>query len=546
MRWNNLRKKIVAVVLLSLLPAEIIASEAEIIKRLTLLEKELSSVKDELKTARSELNNTQEKTRTAVRENHIAEYQKNISTGAADEKNDMASNNISDHTLQNGRQTTQPEPVNKRSSLENMTVGDISRLVRDEIGFTYQGYLRTGWGASNRGSPKTYAAGSLGRFGNELSGWFDLTLNQRVYQQDGKSAYAIVTYDGNVGDKYNDAWFAGDDDNILQFSDIYLATRGFLPFAPQADFWVGRHQLPKYEIQMLDWKLLSHDAATGVGIENWAVGQGLMDISLNRNDINVYSRDFSTTTQMNTNSVDLRYRNIPLWEKVSLSLMGKYAFANKNDSQKRNENNDSYFRTKDTWLAAASLRLELERDAFNEFTLQIANNSYGSSFSNFSGASTSMAQGKYYYGDHSNGIAWRLISQGEIFLSDRIIMANALVWSQGKDIYSYETGAHSNFTSLRAVIRPAWIWNTWNQSGIESGWFVQKNEDTQGNKFKESAFKTTLYHAFKVGPSLLTSRPEIRFYTTYINILSNEISAFRFNDESNNEFISGIQAELWW
>lgn len=51
---------------------------------------------------------------------------------------------------------------------------------------------------------------------------------------------------------------------------------------------------------------------------------------------------------MNTNSVDLRYRNIPLWQSGSLSLMGKYAFANKNDEQERNEDNNSYFRFKDT------------------------------------------------------------------------------------------------------------------------------------------------------------------------------------------------------
>jgi maltoporin len=35
---------------------------------------------------------------------------------------------------------------------------------------------------------------------------------------------------------------------------------------------------------------------------------------LSRNDVDVYSRDFTQTTQMNTNSVDLRYRNIPLWQ----------------------------------------------------------------------------------------------------------------------------------------------------------------------------------------------------------------------------------------
>ncbi|MFH4094845.1 carbohydrate porin, partial [Acinetobacter baumannii] len=72
---------------------------------------------------------------------------------------------------------------------------------------------------------------------------------------------------------------------------------------------------------------------------------------------------------MNTNSVDLRYRNIPLWQSGSLSLMGKYAFANKNDEQERNEDNNSYFRFKDTWMATAIIRQELERKGFNEFTL---------------------------------------------------------------------------------------------------------------------------------------------------------------------------------
>lgn len=71
---------------------------------------------------------------------------------------------------------------------------------------------------------------SLGRFGNEMSGWFDLTLNQRVYNQDGKTANAVVTYDGNVGEQYNDARFGDSaNENIMQFSDIYLTTRGFYP-----------------------------------------------------------------------------------------------------------------------------------------------------------------------------------------------------------------------------------------------------------------------------------------------------------------------------
>lgn len=539
-------------ILLALSSTNVLAAKLTVEQRLELLENQLLENQTELRKTQKEL---------ASYKNKVASLEKNTSPQIAQVTQaelSPAADNIENENKPVG-EVSSPTPVNGtqkvavinheggKTSVESVTLKDISKFIKDDIGFSYQGYFRSGWAASNRGSAQTYAAGSLGRFGNEMSGWFDLTLNQRVYNQDGKTANAIVTYDGNVGEQYNDAWFGdSDNENILQFSDIFLTTRGFLPFAQEADFWVGKHKLPEYEIQMLDWKTLTTDVAAAVGIQNWQLGPGQLDASVSRNDVDVYSRDFSHTTQMNTNSVDLRYRNIPLWQDGSLSLMGKYAFANKTDDQKSNEDNGSFFKLEDTWMTTAIVRQNLPRDAFNEFTLQVANNSYASSFANFSGASNSMAAGRYYYGDHSDGMAWRLISQGEMYLADRIIMANALVWSQGEDVYSYESGAHSDFNSLRAVIRPAWIWDTWNQTGVELSWFAQKNKTEQGVNLKESGFKTTLYHAFKVGPSLLGSRPEIRFYGTYLNIQDNELSQYKFNDDSNNEFMAGVQAEVWW
>ncbi|ECJ3937456.1 TPA: carbohydrate porin [Salmonella enterica] len=539
-----------------LCPPDVAARKLTVEQRLELLETELNANKSELQKTKNELGKYKSKLaklqQTLTRDNNY----NNIATTASDSspiaeniKNENGERSQSTkNTRVNGtQQVAVIEHDGSNTKVESVSLKDISKFIKDDIGFSYQGYFRSGWGTSNQGSPKTYAAGSLGRFGNEMSGWFDLTLNQRVYNQDGKTANAIVTYDGNVGEQYNDAWFGdSDNENIMQFSDIYLTTRGFLPFAPDADFWVGKHKLPQYEIQMLDWKTLTADVAAGVGIENWALGPGLLDASLSRDDVDVYSRDFSHTTQMNTNSVDLRYRNIPLWENGTLSLMAKYSSPNKTDQQEENENNDSYFEMKDSWMLTSILHQNLERDAFNEFTLQVANNSFASSFSSFSDASNTMAHGRYYYGDHTNGIAWRLISQGEMYLSDNIIVANALVYSHGEDIYSYESGAHSDFDSVRTVIRPAWIWNTWNQTGVELGWFKQKNKTQQGITLEESAYKTTLYHAFKVGNSILGSRPEIRFYGTWINILDNELSNFNFNDNSKDEFMAGVQAEVWW
>ncbi|EOT1758977.1 MULTISPECIES: carbohydrate porin [Citrobacter] len=543
-------------VCLALCPVDVLAGKLTVEQRLELLESELTANKNELQKTKDELRKYKSKLASlqqSVVENNYRNTVVSNPSGSSPVAENIKNENgelaqsVANTQVKGTQQVAVIDSNGEKTTIESVTLKDISKYVKDDIGFSYQGYFRSGWGTGNHGSPETYAAGSLGRFGNEMSGWFDLTLNQRVYNQDGKTANAIVTYDGNVGEQYNDAWFGdSDNENIMQFSDIYLTTRGFLPFAPDADFWVGKHKLPQYEIQMLDWKTLTTDVAAGVGIENWAIGPGMLDISLSRDDVDVYSRDFEHTTQMNTNSVDVRYRNIPLWESGTLSLMAKYSSPNKTDQQEDNESDDSYFEMKDSWMLSSILRQNMERDAFNEFTLQVANNSFASSFSSFSDASNTMAHGRYYYGDHTNGLAWRLISQGEMYLSDNIIVANALVYSHGEDVYSYESGAHSDFDSIRTVIRPAWIWNTWNQTGVELGWFKQKNKTQQGITLDESAYKTTLYHAFKVGTSILGSRPEIRFYGTYINILDNELSNFNFNDDSKDEFMAGIQAEVWW
>lgn len=344
----------------ALFPINSLAAKLTIEQRLELLENELSQNKAELKQTKNELG--EYKSQLSTLQKSIAENKYKVATLSEISQQSPVADNIKNENgeqsqvngasaVNGSQQVAVIESKGDQTTIESVTLKDISKYIKDDIGFSYQGYFRSGWGTSNHGSSQTYAAGSLGRFGNEMSGWFDLTLNQRVYNQNGKTANAVVTYDGNVGEQYNDAWFGdSNNENIMQFSDIYLTTRGFLPFAPEADFWVGKHKLPQYEIQMLDWKTLTTDVAAGVGIENWVLGVGLFDMSLSRDDVDVYSRDFTHTTQMNTNSVDLRYRNIPLWDDATLSVMAKYSTPNKTDDQNSNESDDSYFEMKDSWM----------------------------------------------------------------------------------------------------------------------------------------------------------------------------------------------------
>ncbi|MBN3115187.1 carbohydrate porin [Pectobacterium brasiliense] len=519
------------------------AAKLTVEERLELLEKELAANKAELQSTKKEL----KQYKTIIDSHQKAEI-KTPTALTGKESITVMTTPQPKVTSSSGQVTASGDETVAMPQRQELTLNELSKYVKDDIGFTYSGYLRSGWATGTNGSPKSYAIGSLGRFGNEHTGWFDLFLKQRVYNKDGKTAQAVIKLDGNVGQSYSAGWFGDDsaNENKLQYSDIYLTTKGFLPFAPEADFWVGKHALPVYEIQMLDWKSIRTDAGSGVGIENMNVGVGKMDISLTREDLDVYSRNLSSKTQMNTNSIDLRYKGIPLWDGGSLSLMGKYAMANKTDTQKSNEDNNTYFQLKDAYVAAAILRQNLNHGGFNEFTVQAANNSFASSFSRYSGASPFMGYNGYYYGDHTNGTAIRVISQGEMYLSDHIIVGNALVYSRGNDIYSYETGAHSDYESIRTVVRPAWIWDNYNQTGVELGWFTQKNKNQNGVNYKESAYKTTLYHALKVDTSLFNSRPEIRFYGTYLKLLDNEISNFTFPDSKKDQFTVGVQAEVWW
>ncbi|BFO33072.1 carbohydrate porin [Klebsiella pasteurii] len=444
--------------------------------------------------------------------------------------------------------TSEKKTIQKDAVSNDLTLKDISNFVKNDIGFSYNGYFRSGWGTANHGSPKEYAIGSLGRFGNEYTSWFDLQLKQKVYDLDGKTAHAVVMLDGNVGEQYSNAVFDKNSESNLQFSDIYLTTKGFLSFAPEADFWVGKHYLPKYEIQMLDWKSIRTESGAGLGIENWKIGPGKFNVAVVRQDLNARALDYKTSgnsLQLNTNALDIRYREIPLWDKATLELNGRYNMANKSDVVKSGESDGQYYQVKDAWLAAAILRQKFKTGGYGELTLQVADNSIASSFAKISGANPTYGNGDYYYGNHTNGKAFRIISQGEFYPSEDTIMAHALVYSNGHDIFSYDTGAHTDFQSYRSVIRPAYIWDKFNQSGVELGWFRQDNK-SQGQTFSESGYKTTLYHALKIDTSILTSRPEIRFYTTYIRANQTELSNFKFNDNKKDQFSIGAQAEVWW
>lgn len=420
------------------------------------------------------------------------------------------------------------------TNLSDVAKKDIIEQVENDIGFSYSGYFRAGWGATENGAPESFAIGALGRFGNEYTGWYDLYLNKKVYDAEGKVVDAVVVMDGNVSQSSSLGLFNAVSDNYLQFTDMYVATQGFIPALPESTLWVGRHSLGVYEIQMLDWKSNRTKSAGGVGLENIKLGLGSLDVALMREDVATYDDSIGA---INSNVLDVRWKNIPVADKMGLEFDAKYHKANKSEGQSSAE-------LKDAWLTNVVLKTGLDSGGFNELSLQTASNVLASNMMSINDASPDYT---YSTGaEHSDGIGYRLTNQGEIYLSDQVIMAHTLVLGQGNDLYSADDGrSHVDLKTLRAVIRPAYIWDRFNQTGVELGYFKQTNE-ADNITLTESGYKTTLFHAFKVDTSMLTSRPEIRFYGTYLNITDHDIDSFQFKDGKNSQFTIGVQAEVWW
>ncbi|WP_294843850.1 carbohydrate porin [uncultured Gilliamella sp.] len=560
-------KRIVLVTLLSLcyLPNAMAATQDELEARLAVLEQKLLALSEESNDLKKQviasnkqiakLNSDLQKQQVVIN-NQKKALKDSQSTAIVKQQTPVIppqqvnTNNQVIIVSNNGEATQQVDQPVKTA----FTLDEFKDYIKEEIGFSYNGYFRGGWSTSRNGKPKNYAEGALGRFGNEYGGWYDLIFKQKVYDQDSRRVDAIVMIDGNVATNKAAGLFNTQDDNIMQFSDIYLETTGFVPFFPEAKLWVGKHSLPYNEIQMLDWKTQKTPAGGGIGIENLKVGVGALDLALVRADVNVRNgkkevigtdSEGNELTQykkeeVDLNEIEIRYRDIPLWNDATLGVNARYSAPNKSKIQ------DSVS-VKNAWLASLVLRQNQFFGGFNQFTLQTATNSVASHFANINTNNPEFAANadNDYIGTHTGGKAYRLVSEGEAYLSDDVIVAHAIALTTGNDVYSYDLNLpHTDFSSFKSAIRPAYIWDNYNQSGVEIGYFKQKNK-AGNNTYREEGYKTTLYHSFKVGKSILSSRPDIRFYASYIESLQNDISKFDFNGK-DHQLSFGVQTEVWF
>lgn len=107
--------------------------------------------------------------------------------------------------------------------------------------FNFAGYFRGGWETSSKGTTNAtvtlgkgvtssgikserpnWAQGSLGRYGNEFFGWYDIIMSQRFYNKNGVSMKAVIMLDGSIDMNSSNNNFAKSEGNDISFGKMYL------------------------------------------------------------------------------------------------------------------------------------------------------------------------------------------------------------------------------------------------------------------------------------------------------------------------------------
>ncbi|MDT1246918.1 carbohydrate porin, partial [Escherichia coli] len=138
-------------IITALFPLNAMATKLTIEQRLELLENELSQNKQELKATQNELGvyksrlSTLQKSITENKYKSASLAEISATSPVADNiKNENGEQNSSAaaHTINGSQQVAVIESKGDKTTIESVTLKDISKYIKDDIGFSYQGYFR--------------------------------------------------------------------------------------------------------------------------------------------------------------------------------------------------------------------------------------------------------------------------------------------------------------------------------------------------------------------------------------------------------------------
>ena len=388
----------------------------------------------------------------------------------------------------------------------------------------FNGYMRSGLmqGTSPFGH-KTYVQ-QLGRLGNENDTFGEMQITGDIAKVD-DTVWSVSTMFALGGDNENN-W-----EGNISNRQFYAQVKGLLD--KDAILWVGKKYVQREDIHIGDFYYYDV-SGHGVGFEQLNVGTGKLSAAWTRKEYNdgdrpVVDKD-ANPIKTRTNVFDSRY-SLPVWDGATLQVGATYlrALRDKNGAAGHT-----------TWTNESKIK-----DAFN-FTLELGlgfsagwNKTVVQSFSGSSAdcawSTTADVKGKAFTGQ-----GYRLLNFGETHFTDNLGM-----FHQFNAAYS-SSNEYDSKRTLGLVVRPYYKLTKMTKVLAELGAYVEREKAEDGSHVTAGGQKATLAYAISPDASNFWSRPEIRFYVSYINVTDKNKEFDNLGKKTGHDTVFGAQVEAWW
>ena len=408
------------------------------------------------------------------------------------------------------------------------------------------GYLRSGVSNAGSGKQAKYNVNKIGRLGNENDTYAELAFGADVAKVD-DTLWSVNTRfafgsDGNNGD-----WQTN-----IALRELNVSVKGLLDFDKDATIWVGKRFNRRADIHINDAYYWANNSQ-GAGIDNLSLGSGKFSFSWGKVDSstaytdNVYEEK---SAKLDDNIFDVEY-TFPIWSGASLTLRDQYTVIERDNKMAPK----SYLALKDEVRNSNTFGIGLSQGfsggSFNQTWLQILHGARADA--------TGMSDGydKVYKAGYNSANGYALFNHGLTKFTDSFGMYHVIYGDIITNFDIYKSGGLDVVRDFGLIVRPYVALTKMTRFYIEAGMYTKSEQyiDQLDNKNIQMQ-KLTAAYAITPDASNFRSRPEIRFYVTYIhaNHEADVIDAWGAGEtlQKSDNYVNkqdlafGAQVEAWW
>ena len=448
----------------------------------------------------------------------------------------------------------------------------------------FGGYFRSGV-MSKHFNKKDDLVHRVGRLGAENDTYGEIFLGADVATVDD----TVWTVNSRLAAsaQYNRDWQSTDGKDPENFRialrEFNLNVKGIFDWDKDASLWAGKRFYHREDLHITD--MYYYDiSGMGAGIENVSLADGKLCVAwLRRDDGASYKSNFDGTSVTvnggkpefaSVHMIDVQYDHA-LWDGANLELRGTY-FIPQRDT---NENAKQWYSATADYDQAQLFAAELTQGfsaGWNKTVVQFAHGS------NVKWGAFGTPAWLDTDGDANHAYRWTLINTGDIHFTpdfglNHVFYASYAsgydnnVFFNARNANQY-AGKRKSDTSVQLVVRPYYRLTKMTRLYVEAGFYAATeknytynadydvfgtaNTTSQGQKY-------TLAYAITPDAGNFWSRPELRFFVTYLHGNENgqDFSSFgsvggkleqdgqtiaQYSNTKTSNTLFGVQAEAWW